>query len=206
MTAAFLGSTSPLLWYSSRATGTVALVLFTGSVLLGLLTSARAGSARLPRFAVAEAHGAVSLLALAFTAAHVLTAVADTFVPVGWWSSVVPFVSGYSPLYVGLGAVSFDVLLAVSATSLLRQRMSAGAWRGVHWLSYLCFPVAVAHTVGVGTDLRFSWMDVVTGVCLAATLGALAWRLRARPRRGGALTAAPAGVAHRVGPAYPGER
>jgi sulfoxide reductase heme-binding subunit YedZ len=192
-----LASTSPYLWYSSRATGTVALVLLTGSVVLGLLTSARAGSGTVPRFAVAHAHRAVSLLASCFLAAHIVTAVADTFVPVGWWAAVVPFVSGYSPLWIGLGTVAFDLLIAVTLTSLVRDRMSAGIWRAVHWLAYACYPLAVAHTIGVGTDLRFTWMDVVTGLCLAAVLAALAWRVWAHPRRGGALTARPTVLAGR---------
>lgn len=189
-----VGSTSPLLWYSSRATGTVALVLLTGSVVLGLLTSARAGSERVPRFAVASVHRAVSLLSISFVALHVVTAAADTFVPVGWAAVVVPFVSGYSPAWVGVGAVAFDVMVAVTATSLLRHRMPARAWRAVHWLSYLCYPVALAHSIGVGTDLRFTWMDLLTAACLLAIVVSFGWRLWATPHRGGAATALPAGA------------
>lgn len=186
---ATVAATSPYLWYSSRATGVVALVLLTGSVILGLLTSARAGSGTVPRFAVAGIHRAVSLLAACFTAVHVLTAVTDTYVPVGWASVVVPFVSRYSPLWVGMGTVAFDLLVAITATSLVRRRMSGSAWRGVHLLSYAFYPIAVVHTVGMGTDLRFTWMDALTGISLAAVVVALAWRVWARPRRHGALTA-----------------
>jgi len=188
-----IGATSPILWYSSRATGTVALVLLSASSVLGLLTAARAGSQWVPRFAVAGVHRTISLLALGFVTVHVLTAVMDTFVSVGWLAAVVPFVSGYSPLWIGCGAVAFDLLLAVTFTSLLRHRLSAGMWRGVHWLTYASFPIAVIHSIGVGTDLRFTWMDALTGVCLAAVLGALVWRIVARPRRAGLLTASPSG-------------
>jgi methionine sulfoxide reductase heme-binding subunit len=189
--SALVGATSPYLWYSSRATGTVSMVLLSASTAIGLLTSARSGSRSVPRFAVAGLHRAISLLAVVFVAVHVLTAVTDTYVAVGWWAAVVPFVSGYSPAWIGLGAVAFDLMIAVTVTSLLRHRISAGAWRAVHWLSYICFPIAIAHGIGVGTDLRFAWMDIVTGACLAAVVTALAWRMYARPRPGGALTAPP---------------
>ena len=195
MTAALpavVGLTSPIVWYTTRATGTVALVLLTATVVLGVLTSTRAGSASVPRFAVSELHRRVSLVAMCFLALHVFTAVVDTFVPVGWPAALVPFVSGYAPFWVGIGAVAFDLLLAVVVTSLLRARIPARLWRAVHWLVYLSFPLAVAHTVGVGTDLRFGWMDLVTAACLVSVLVALGWRLWASPHTGGATTAHPA--------------
>ena len=51
-----------------------------------------------PAFAQADLHKRVSLLAMVFLAFHVLTAVLDTYVNVGWAPLVVPFVSAYSAL------------------------------------------------------------------------------------------------------------
>lgn len=94
---------------------------------------------------------------MCFLAVHVFTSVIDTFVPVGAAAAVVPFASGYSPLWVGLEAIASDLVLAVVGTSLLRDHIPANWGRGVHWLVYASFPFAVAHTVGAGTDLRFGW-------------------------------------------------
>ena len=113
--------TSPLVWYSTRATGTVALVLLTAAMVLGILTAVRAGSTALPRFAVSDLHRRVSLVAGIFVLLHVATAVVDTFVPLGWPSLVVPFTSHYRPFWVGTGTIAFDLLVAVTATSLLRR-------------------------------------------------------------------------------------
>lgn len=186
-----LATTSPLFWYTTRATGTVALLLLTGAVMLGILTATRVATTAVPRFAVSELHRRVSLLSMVFLAVHVVTAAMDTFVPIGWAAIVVPFTSSYRTFWVGLGAVSFDLLLAIVGTSLLRNRISAGAWRGVHWLVYASWPVALLHSVGTGTDLRFSWMDLVVGLCVLAVAAAGAWRLWAHPHRGGLRTAPP---------------
>ncbi|MGP8059774.1 MAG: ferric reductase-like transmembrane domain-containing protein [Acidimicrobiales bacterium] len=186
-----LALTTPLLWYTTRASGTVALVLLTATVVLGILTTTRTSTSAVPKFAISDLHRRVSLLAMVFLGIHIFTAIIDTFVPIGLTATVVPFASKYSPFWVGLGTVAFDLLLAVLVTSLLRQRISAGAFRAVHWLVYISWPVAVAHAIGVGTDLRFGWMQILVAVCLVSVLAALAWRIRAHPYRGGHRTAVP---------------
>jgi methionine sulfoxide reductase heme-binding subunit len=186
-----LALSSSWIWYSTRASGIVALVLLTVTTVVGILTTTRSGSAWLPRFAVGELHRRASLLAMVFVALHVVTAVVDTYVPIGLAAAFVPFISGYEPFWVGLGAVAFDLLLAVMITSALRGRISAGSWRAVHWLAYASWPIAVAHCIGVGTDLVSIWMDVLVGVCIASVLAAVAWRIHRQPHQGGALTAVP---------------
>jgi len=188
-----LASASPWIWYSTRATGTVALVLMTGAVVLGILTATRVATAGLPRFAVSELHRRVSLLSLVFLGLHVVTAALDSFVPIGWTAVFVPFTSGYRPFWVGLGAIAFDLMTVIVVTSLLRPHISAGAWRGVHWLVYLSWPMAVVHSIGTGTDVRFSWMDLLLTACVGSVVAALGWRVWADPRRGGFRTAVPRG-------------
>jgi predicted ferric reductase len=186
-----LASSSPVLWFTTRATGTVAVVLLTASVVLGILTTTRASAPGVPRFALSELHRRVAIEACCFLGLHVLTAVADTYVPIGWFAAVVPFVSSYRPFWVGLGAVAFDLVLAVMVTGLFRRQFGPRLFRVVHWAVYLSWPLAIAHGVGIGTDLRFGWMDVVLGVCVAAVVAAVAWRLWADPYPGDLRTAAP---------------
>jgi methionine sulfoxide reductase heme-binding subunit len=184
-----IAAVSPFVWYVTRASGTVALVLLTATVVLGIVTATRVGTSAVPRFALGDMHRRVSLLALVFLTLHVLTAVLDTYVPIGLTAAVVPFSSHYKPLLVGLGTVAFDLLLAVVITSLLRYRVAANFWRGVHWLVYASWPVALVHCITIGTDLRFGWMDVLVGSCIVAVLVALVWRVHADPHRGGLQTA-----------------
>jgi methionine sulfoxide reductase heme-binding subunit len=96
-------------------------------------------------------------------------------------------------LWLGLGAVAFDLLLAVLVTSLLRDRMPYRAWRAVHWLGYACWPVALWHGLGTGTDSRLPWLLALDALCVAAVTGAAGWRLSRTARgpvRATAITAA----------------
>ena len=83
----------------------------------------------LPRFAVAELHRRVSLIAAVFLALHVLSAVTDRYVSIPLAAAVLPFASAYQPLPVGLGAIAADLGIAVVVTSLLRARIGRRAWR-----------------------------------------------------------------------------
>ena len=166
---------SPL-WYTSRAAGVVSLVLLTGVVLLGVLHRSGRPLPGLQRFVIAGLHRNISLLALVFLALHILTAVTDSFVPIRLADAVVPFISAYHPVWVGLGAVALDLLLALVVTSLLRFRIGRRTWRGVHWAGYAVWPVAVAHGLGNGTDLGHGWLLLLTIACCAAVGLAMLWR------------------------------
>lgn len=175
--AAIIVTSSTPLWYATRATGLVALVLLTASMAFGLLSSVRFQRPEWPRLVTLGLHRNVSLLALGFTVAHVLTTVLDSFVSIPLQDAFVPFISSYRPLWLGLGAISFDLMLALIITSLLRSRMSLRSWRLVHWGSYLCWPVAVLHGLGTGTDTPVRWVLVLTACCVLIVAGLTLWRL-----------------------------
>jgi methionine sulfoxide reductase heme-binding subunit len=185
---------STALWYATRATGLMALVLLTLTMVLGLTTTTRARARNWPGFAHQELHRRISMIAVVFLGLHVLTSVLDTYVSIGWAAIVVPFTSNYARFWVGVGTISLDLMIAVFATSLLRARMRPGTWRAVHWLAYLSWPVALAHTFGMGTDAGERWVVVLGGACVAAVASALAWRLRTASRQTVARTAHAAGT------------
>ena len=170
--------TTQTLWYVTRSTGIVSMVLLTGTMVLGVLTSGRVATRDWPRFAWQDLHRRLTLLAVVFLGLHIATTVADGYVPIGWVSAIVPFTSPYRRLWVGLGTLAVDMLLAVAVSSLLRARIGAGSWRALHWLAYLCWPLAVAHGIGIGTDAGTGWVLVLVAVCVAGVAGSVAWRLR----------------------------
>jgi Ferric reductase like transmembrane component len=165
------------LWYATRSTGIVALLLLTAVLVLGILSSARWQTARAPRFVVAAFHRNLSLLAVAFVVAHVITTVVDGFAPIGYQDGLVPFLSPYRPFWLGLGTVAFDLLLALVVTSLIRARLGVRLWRGIHWLAYASWPVAFLHSLGTGSDARFGWMSLLAFGSGAAVVLAIALRL-----------------------------
>jgi hypothetical protein len=166
------------LWYLTRASGVVALLLLTAGLVLGILGSVRWRSERWPRFAVVSIHRNLTLFVVVFVALHVLTTIADGYAPVGLKDALIPFLSRYRPLWLGFGALAFDLLLALIVTSLLRVRIGYGAWRAVHWLSYAAWPFALVHGLAAGSDARFTWLRIVTIVCILAVAAAGAVRLQ----------------------------
>ena len=174
---------SPVLWYATRATGLVALVLLTATTLLGILTANRAVSPRWPAFTLQDLHRRISVITMGFLACHILTSVADSYVHIGWTAIVVPFASSYKPLWVAFGATGLDLLLAVAVTSHLRHKMRPATWRAVHWLAYLSWPVALSHSFGMGTDMRQGWVVGLSVGCIAAVAGAAIWRVSLAARR-----------------------
>jgi sulfoxide reductase heme-binding subunit YedZ len=177
MSAAAAAAGSPGLWFVSRASGLALLVSFSMVMVLG--AAARLGSAprRWPRFVVAELHRTLALFSVAFLALHVVTAILDPFVTIGWAATVLPFASGYRTLAIGLGTLAVDLGGAVLLTSLVRGRLGYRAWRAVHWLAYLAWPVAFAHSLTAGSDLRIWWVALIEWGSAAAVATAVAARL-----------------------------
>ena len=164
-------------WYLARGSGLVALVLLTLSMVLGIVTSVRWSSQRWPRFALQLVHRNVSLLVVVFIALHVSTIVIDGFAPIGWKDTVIPFLSGYRAIWLGLGAIAFDLVLALTITSLVRHRIGHRTWRAIHWFAYLCWPLTVVHGLGSGTDAKLGFVVVTNVVCVVAVIAAVWWRI-----------------------------
>jgi DMSO/TMAO reductase YedYZ heme-binding membrane subunit len=168
---------SAILWYADRATGAVCLVLFTVVVLLGIAVRLSGRLPGLPRFGTVSLHRTLSLSATAFLTLHITAAVADGYVDITPLDALVPFGSDYQPLWLGLGTVALDLMLAVLVTSLLRARVGHRTWRAVHWLAYASWPIALVHGIGIGTDAGTTWMLWLTVSCVAAVLTAFGIRV-----------------------------
>ena len=177
---AITGSTA--LWYASRATGVVSLLLLSLVVMLGILVNRQGRLPGLPSFAVTGLHRSLSLLAVLFIAVHVATAVIDPYVSIGLAAVVIPFVSAYMPFWLGLGAVALDLIAALILTSLARAYISRRTWRGIHWLAYAAWPVALLHGIGSSPDLRSGGLLLVAiGSALAVAMAGL-WRVAGKAR------------------------
>ncbi len=190
-------------WYLTRSSGVVALILLTLTVVVGVLDVARVGGPSWPRFVVDGIHRTGSLLAVIFLGVHVATAVLDSFAPISLVDAFVPFTGTYRPIWLGLGALASDLLLAIAVTSLVRRRVGHRAWRAIHWLAYASWPIAVIHGYGTGSDVTQAWLQWTNAACVLLVLGAIlaratiGWPDRRRVRVGaiGAAVAFAAGLA-----------
>jgi methionine sulfoxide reductase heme-binding subunit len=160
------------------------------------VTTNRVRGRNWPGYAQQELHRRISMIALVMVGLHVLTSVLDTFVDIPWSAVVVPFTSSYGRIWVGVGTIGLDLMVAVLVSSLLRSRMKPGTWRALHWLAYLCWPVALAHTFGMGTDSGEPWVIALGAACVLSVGAALVWRLRVRARQGAVDVAPGASPTH----------
>jgi predicted ferric reductase len=173
------------LWFAGRGTGLVSLLMLTATVALGAMHTARVSGTRWPRFVVHLVHRNLALLTVVFLAVHVATAVIDPYAGIRWLDAVVPFGSGYHPLWLGWGAVALDLLVAVVLTSLVRTRIGLRTWRVVHLSTYALWPLAAAHGLGIGgADSGRTWVLATYLGCAIVLVAALVTRLRtAHPDR-----------------------
>jgi methionine sulfoxide reductase heme-binding subunit len=148
-------------WYLMRASGAVALLLFSAVLALGMASTVRVRLRNLPRFATAALHGSLALLSVVFLAIHIATALADPYAGVGLVDAAIPFAARAHALVLGLGVLSADLIVALVITSLLRHRIGLRTWRAIHLVAYLSWPIAVVHTLGEGSDTHQPWLIAV---------------------------------------------
>ena len=183
VTGAASGVGSQGLWFVSRGSGLVLLVLLTVVMVLGIATRAGWAPRRRPRFVQAELHRTLSLFTVALLGLHVVTAILDPYVTIGWAATVIPFLSPYHRLAIGLGTLAVDFGAAVLLTSMLRSRLGFRSWRAVHWLAYLAWPTAFVHALTAGNDMRTGWVAATVWGSAAVLAAAVLARLVTGRRR-----------------------
>jgi methionine sulfoxide reductase heme-binding subunit len=174
------------LWNVSRALGLVALLLLSVVLALGALhntTLSRAAAQALPRFVVVALHRNLALITVVFVALHVVTVLVTPYLPLRWYHLVVPGTASFNPWPVGLGAVALDLLLAVVISSSLRRYLSKRVWLVVHWSTYVCFPVAVAHAIANASFRGGTWWTLVVPLLATVLVVASLVQRRAARRR-----------------------
>lgn len=165
------------LWALGRGTGIVALVMLTLTVVLGIVSRSGRNVGGLGRFGMAELHRAAAMSAVGLVAVHLVSLFFDPYAQLRLVDTVVPFVGSYRPAFLGLGTVAVDLLVVITAVSLLRGTVGPRVFHAVHWLTYALWPVALVHALGTGTDAGSVWMDAVAVASCAAVAAAGAWRL-----------------------------
>ena len=186
-------TSNPVDWYAARAAGITAYLLLSGVVLLGLTMAARKTFARWPRFTVEDIHRFGGLLVGTFVGIHVVTVAVDSWLPFSVQSLVVPFISAYRPLWVGLGIAAAELLIALAVTNHYRRRLPYTFWRRAHYANFAVWGAATVHGIGSGTDRSAPWALAMYATSVAAVSAAIVWR--AARNRLGSWTAPAAGLA-----------
>ena len=168
------------MWAFGRISGIVALVLLTGSVVLGIITRSGRPLPGLPRFSISLLHRNIAVLVTVFVVLHVGSLMLDSYAKLSVTDIVIPFIGAYKPLWQGLGTVALDLLIAIVVTSLFRKRFGVRLFKAVHWLTYAMWPIALVHAIGNGTNGTSAWFLLLAAVCSIAVASAVIWRISSR--------------------------
>lgn len=158
-------------WFLTRASGIVAWLMLTASVIWGIVLSTKAFPEQRRPAWLLDLHRWLGGLTVSFVAIHLIALVADSYVSFGLADLFVPFASAWKPVPVAVGVVAFWLLIAVEVTSLLMKRLPRRIWRWIHLSSYAVFLLASLHAAFAGTDSS-QWLYQVTAV---ASIVAVTW-------------------------------
>ena len=164
--AAAAGDSPSWYWYATRGLGASTLLVLTGTVVLGIVTATRWIGQTTPGFVAADMHRNLSLLGVLLLAAHIVTTVLDPFAHIGVRDVIIPVGAAYRPVWLGLGVAAMWVVVAVAASSLLRNRVGPRVWRLIHWAAYASWPLAVIHGLGTGSDAKAPWFIAIVASCV----------------------------------------
>jgi methionine sulfoxide reductase heme-binding subunit len=168
-----------LFWITSRTAGSAALLLSSASVFLGLMMSSARRNPN--RRDLRTLHEALSVSALVMVGLHGISLFGDAYLNPGVVGILVPFVGRYRPLWTGIGILAGYGLAALGISYYFRDRIGAARWRRAHRLTAAFWLLAIAHTIGAGSDAVELWFLILNGVAIvpAALLLILRWLGRA---------------------------
>jgi sulfoxide reductase heme-binding subunit YedZ len=172
-------------WYLSRASGIVAWLMLTASVLWGVVLA----TDLFPRWRrpswLLDLHRWLAGLTIFFLGGHLATLLLDRNGGFGVLDVLVPFSSSWRPTAIAVGIVAMWLLLAVEGTALAMRRLSKTWWRDVHIASYWVFWAACIHAALAGTDTSKTLYTVTSLAAVAAVVFAVSYRVLSRdlPKR-----------------------
>jgi predicted ferric reductase len=139
-------------WYITRAAGLTGYFLIWLSMVWGFAIPSKIFQPILDGIFTYDFHEHLSLLGLGFLFLHVIVLLFDHYLPFNLIQILIPFTDAYRPLWVGIGIISFYLLLLVTFTFYLRQQIGRRAFRSTHLLSLIGYLGATVHGLFAGTD------------------------------------------------------
>ncbi len=139
-------------WYLTRAAGLMGYFLIWLSTAWGLVVSSKILDPIMDRGFTYDFHEYLTWLGLAFIGTHVIVLMADKYLPYTIWQVLLPFLSPYRPLWVGIGVIAFYLSILVTVTFYLKKHIGMELFRKIHYLSLVAYAGATLHGLYAGTD------------------------------------------------------
>ena len=139
-----------ILWEIARATGLVAVLVYTLTAAWGTLLAGR--GVQSPKGAV-ELHRALQMFGLLLIGID-------------------------SRVSIVLGAIALWLAVLLPLSFMLRKRkvVSFKFWRGLHYFAYVFWAASMAHGLWLGTDTRNPLVLTLYGLGIALVVGSAVWR------------------------------
>jgi sulfoxide reductase heme-binding subunit YedZ len=162
-------ATSPhIFWITSRAAGSVALILSSVSMCVGLSMGGRMLKTRGQDLRVV--HEALSLATIVALLVHGLSLLGDGFLHPSLGDIAIPFLSGYEAFWMAAGIVAFWALLILALSYYARARIGVQRWRTLHRFTALAWLLGIAHSLGQGSDAGETWFLAMTAIVFLPAL------------------------------------
>jgi len=177
-------STTSLTWVFTRTAGLIAYLLLWLSTAWGLAVSSRILDGHLQGAYTYDFHQFISLLSIGFLALHLTILLIDSYAPFSVAQILVPFLSTYRPLWVTVGILTLYLVLLVTVTFYIRDRIGQATFRAIHVLSLLAFVGAALHGMLSGTDTPLTlvkWM--YAGTFLSVVFLTTYWLVLTRQKK-----------------------
>lgn len=161
-------ATDHLWWLASRASGIVAIILLTFTVLVGLMMGGKfvqrvtggPGRGALAMRNLLRSHEQASIAALVAVGVHGVTLLGDAFLHPTLAQIAIPFTIDYKPFFVGIGIIGGYIAAALALSFYFRARIGAARWKKMHRWTIVAYWLAVGHVLGAGTDAGDAWFQI----------------------------------------------
>ncbi len=148
----FATDSQQLWWFVTRSAGIIAYLLLWFSTVWGLAVPSRIISPVLDQAYTFDFHQFISLLSIGFALLHIIVLTLDRYLPYSTLQILIPFLSPYRPFWVGIGVISFYIIVLVTVTFYLRTRIGMSTFRAIHVLSLVGYLGITLHGLYSGTD------------------------------------------------------
>jgi predicted ferric reductase len=180
----FAADSQQVWWYVTRSAGILAYLLLWLSTVWGLAVPSRIIQPVLDQGYTFDFHQFISLLSIGFALLHILVLTLDRYLPYSTLQILIPFLSPYRPLWVGIGVTSFYIILLVTITFYLRTRISMNAFRSIHVFSLVGYLGATLHGLFAGTDSPLLSMQLLyRGTALVVVFLTVYWLVQKRQQK-----------------------
>ena len=167
-----------ILWITSRAAGSLALLLASLSVGLGLLMAGKLLKGRTPDLRVL--HEALALATIAALVVHAGALLLDGFIGMSVAEVTVPFVTGYHRFWTALGVIGGWAIVLLGLSFYARDLIGRNRWKALHRFTAVGWLMGAGHALGEGTDAGRWWFLASMAIVFLPALALLAGRRTVR--------------------------